>query len=157
MNASKGMMFQSLRELIESEMPITSDRFGKPTDFDLQAATAVLLVHIGRIDTSVQLGEITTIQRQLARHFELADDDAAHVIEVAQFLDQDASTLDRFGILVRDRFEIGQRVTVLSMVWRVVLADGVVSELEASTLQRLTGILGLDESHLKAARELSAV
>ena len=147
-------IFDLLRNSIESGTPLHHDQFGSPTAFDLQAATTVLLVHLCASDSAIGVLEITTLQGSLRRQFGLDEIAAAHLVEVATFLDKTSDNLEAFSRLLKSSFTPGQRVTILAMVWKVLMADGVISSFEALTAQELTQILDLSEAHLADAKML---
>lgn len=148
-------MFENLKDVLSKGAKLEFEKSGTPTEHDLKVASALLLLHVAKIDKALAGPELQAVVSALNKQFAFSDEDAATLIAVADFLHRDQAQLDSFAALLNDRFTEGQRVTVLGMMWRVITADGVVSKLEALAATELTRLLGLGEEHLTEARKLS--
>lgn len=143
-------MLKNLKDLLEQGATLEVDKFGNPSENDVMTMAAVLLVYVAQSD-SVQAEEEHAMMVALAKQFQLPDEETNHIIEVAKFLARDESKAEEFAKVLKLTFGRGQRTTLLAMLWRVVQADGVVSEFEKATLEKLMPLLGLEEEDLKSA------
>ncbi len=106
-------------------------------------AAAALMVRAMVID-----GEATSEERQklsdlLMNRFALTSGDAEKLIASASEKEHDAVDLYGFtSVLARDLDQAGRKA-IVSMLWEMVLADGVIHEFENNLVWRVAELLGV--------------
>jgi uncharacterized tellurite resistance protein B-like protein len=147
-------MLKDLLDILQGGLTLEVNKFGQPVDHDIQTMAAVFLVYVARSDHEMTPTDQREVMGALARQFKLPDHDTHHIISVADFLCRDTFKLEEFGGVLSEIFTKGQRVTLLSMIWRVIQADQVVSHLEVEALEAILPLLRLEKSDLMQAIEL---
>jgi len=149
-------MFEGLHELLRNGSQLTVDKTGHPTGEDIQVAIAAFLIAVAGSDSRFDENEFDVLFRAMARHFQISDERNVQLLEIADFLRREKGKLDEFAEIVNQAFDRSQKQTVLGMLLKVVVADGVVTETEKNKLGQVMELLELDQSDLRKAEELLA-
>jgi len=147
-------MFENLDELLKNGSSLTVDKSGQPTGEDIQVAVAALLIAVSGSDAGFNNDEFEVLFRAMAKHFKISDERNVQLVEIADFLSREKGKLDEFTQILNDRFERSQKQTVLGILLKIVVADGVITDSEKSKLESVMKQLRLDESDLRKAEEL---
>ncbi len=126
---------------------------GQHTVDELHLAAGVLLIETARMDDTIGDEERSVIVDLVRSRFDLADEEVASVVELADEVAHNAVELSRFTRRIRDGFDHDERVEMVEMLWRVVYADGVVHDHEANLLRRVAGLLYVSDRESGEARK----
>jgi uncharacterized tellurite resistance protein B-like protein len=123
-------VFERVREFVTPRAPLARDRDGEYPDLDLWVATAVVLLEVAYGDYEFGDGERKAIRQSLQREFGILRRDAEELMETAE---RTRASEERswIGRQIRERYDAGQRQRVLALIWKVVLADGTVTDFES--------------------------
>ena len=115
-------------------------------------AVAALLVEAVHVDRQADAEERDAVKSLLRERFDLPDDEAEHLVELAEA--RFASVLDDwiFARAVRQGYDHDERAEILGMLWEAVYSDGRLAAFEMDLLQRLTGALEVEPAAAEAAR-----
>ncbi len=107
-------------------------------------AVAALLVEAVHIDRHADADERRAVVSLLRERFDLPEDEAGHLAELAE--ERYASVLDDwiFARAVRQGYDRDERAGILGMLWEIVYSDGRLAAFEMDLLQRLTDALEVD-------------
>ncbi len=122
-------------------------------DSEVRLAAAALMVEAAKLDGAFDAAERDRIAAILAERFDMADDDIATLIAAADEETDLAGGLYGFTRTVRDRFDHGERVGIIEMLWEVAYADGALHDFEANMLRRVAGLLYVTDQESGAARK----
>lgn len=145
-------MLEKVREFLHGRPQLARDRSGAPTDLELEAATAVLLLEAAYGDTEYAWREHRTIVRGLERDFGLGRKQILELLGRANEIRPPVLKLADVIEVVRDRFSKPQREEVVRLVWRVVEADGAVEEWEQAFADHVAAALSLSREEASSAR-----
>jgi len=145
-------MLKTLRDLFESLRPVPSEADPKAGEHALQLATAVMLVEVMRADASFEPSEREAVRRALGVQFQLADDEAARLAELAEAAARDATDLYTFTTRIAERFDMAQKIRMIEAMWQVAYADGRLSEHERQVLWRVADLLHVPQGAYVHAR-----
>ena len=134
-------MLKTLKDLFDSLLPPPGAAAAATSEHQLQLATAVMLVEVMRADTTFHDDERQAVLAALREKFELADDEAARLAELAETTARQATDLFGFTARINERFEMPQKLRMVELMWRVAYADGHLSERERHTLWRISDLL----------------
>jgi len=110
---------------------------------EVRLAAAALLVHATVVDGEVRRSETQVLRDVLERSYDLDHGQAGRLI--AQAIEQEKDAVDLYGftsVLTR-RLNREDRLKVVEMLWEIVVADGVIHELEANLVWRAAELLGV--------------
>jgi uncharacterized tellurite resistance protein B-like protein len=133
-------MLRSLKDLFDTLLPAPAAA-PPETEHTLQLATAVLLVEVMRSDPAVGPDERRAVVDALRDKFALADDEIERLVELAEQTARDASDYFRFTSRINEAFDMGQKVRMIELMWRVAYADGHLSAHENHVLWRIADLL----------------
>jgi len=122
-------------------------------DEERRAVTAALLVQAALMDGDFDASERRTISDLLVNEFSLDAGEVASLIEEAEQAVHRSSQLFGFTRIADAHLDHEQRIDLMEMLWRVVYADGVVHDYEASLMRRIAGLLHVTDRDSAHARK----
>ena len=107
----------------------------------LQLATAVMLVEVMRADTQFQPAERRAVLQGLRDKFQLGEDEAERLAELAESEARDATDWFGFTSHINEHFEMPAKLRMIELMWNVAYADGHLSAHEQHVLWRIADLL----------------
>lgn len=107
----------------------------------LQLSTAVLLVEVMRADATLGAAERASVLAALKRKFDLAEDELARLLELAETTAHAATDFHAFTSALNDRLSHEEKVRVVEAMWDVAYADGELAAHEQHVLWRVADLL----------------
>src|SRR5690554_1700341 len=89
----------------------------------IRIAACALLLELAHADTDFSDVERNHIEAVMRRHFSLDEDTARQIIEHAESARQREGDVHRFASLIRDNYDLGQKLLLAEIMWGLVLAD----------------------------------
>ena len=116
-------------------------------------AAAALLVEAACMDGHFDGDERDAVCAAVGAHFGLSESEADTLIEEAEAAHHEATDLHRFTRTINDRYDHGDRLAVMEMLWEVVYADGRLHAYEANLIRRVGGLLHITDRERGEARK----
>jgi uncharacterized tellurite resistance protein B-like protein len=113
----------------------------EPNDYRL--AAAALLVHAAEIDGNISDVERTTLHQVIKRHFDLDETQTNTLLAEATQAEHAAVDLYHFTRLLNRALDEDGRRRMVEMMWKIVYADGRVTEFERNLIWRAADLLGI--------------
>jgi uncharacterized tellurite resistance protein B-like protein len=135
-------MFESFRKFLDD----VSQGGKHPAHFepnDYRLAAAALLVHAAEIDGNISDVERTTLHQVIKRHFDLDETQTDTLLAEATQAEQEAVDLYHFTRLLNRALDEDGRRRMVEMMWKIVYADGRVTEFERNLIWRAADLLGI--------------
>ncbi|MCB0319835.1 MAG: TerB family tellurite resistance protein [Bdellovibrionales bacterium] len=145
---------QKIYELIE-KTALTLDKSGTPTDSELKLAIFLLLGEISDADQNLGVAELREIVDIMAKEFQAGELEITQLAELAHDTSCCPEKRNRIYTTLLERLSKEQRIKVLSLVWQVILADGLVRRSEIAVEQHLCQKLELSKRESEHARALA--
>ena len=145
-------MLKTLKDLFDSLLPPPAGTAPQAAEHTLQLATAVMLVEVMRADATFHPGEREAVRLALRDKFNLSDDEAQRLTELAQTTAHGASDLFSFTSRINDHFDMPQKLRMVEHMWRVAYADGHLGEHERHVLWRVADLLHVPQGAYVHAR-----
>ena len=133
-------MFDAIMKFI-GELNEDEPRTEDFADTDYRLAAAALLVHTAGIDGSVADVEQALLHDIIKQRFKLDDAAADKLLARAEQADEKAIDLYQFTMRLNRALDDKQRARIVEMMWRVVFADGKVTEFEDNLIWRAADLL----------------
>ena len=118
----------------------------------LHIAACAVLLELAHADDEFTVEERAHIEEALGRHFNLPEDDVRTLIDLAERQRREATDLFQFTSVINQSYDEGQRMALAEVLWRVVFADGKLSEHENYLMRKLSNLLDLRPGYLAEAR-----
>jgi uncharacterized tellurite resistance protein B-like protein len=155
-------MIESFRQFFTDRMAPSKGRQNGPAvsgDTDaveaerhqLHVAACALLLEIAYADDEFSDPERHHICAVLQRHFDLDEETANALIEIAEAERSHAIDLYQFTSLIRQHYDLGQKTLLAEIMWGVMLTDGEVARHEGYMLRKIANLLELEPGYLAAA------
>ncbi|MDO8290634.1 MAG: TerB family tellurite resistance protein [Parvibaculum sp.] len=117
-----------------------------------QLAAAALMVEAARRDSNFDDQEHKAISRIVSEQFSLSADEAKTLVDVAEQRQRLPYGESIFTRTIAEHFSDKERQDVVTMLWKVALADGQLARVEVAMIERLAKEIGLDAAGTAAAR-----
>jgi len=139
-------MIRALREIFDRLMAAPQAVSTVDREEAIRLATAVLLVETARADHSEKIVESAVICEQLQRYFGLAAEEAEELMALAEQELKDAVSLQRFTRQLHECLEVGEKLAIVEMLWRVAFADLALHPQEEALVRKVAALLYVRES-----------
>lgn len=156
-------MLESIRAFFNQRMDLPSSGNGaegheeaSPDEEEtrrLHVAACALLLELATADDEFSEAERLHIEAVLRRHFDLDQETALELMELASREQEEAIDLYQFTSLIRSSYDLGQKTLLAEIMWGVILADGEIARHEAYMLRKIANLLDLEPGYLAAARK----
>ena len=147
-------MLEAFRSLFSPGRPQAGET--RPTSHSLHVAACAMLLELAHADDEFSAEERRHIEEALGRHFDLPPDEVQALIELAEQERRQATDLFQFTAVIKESYDEGQRMALAEVLWRVVFADGQLSEHEHYLMRKLSHLLDLRPGYLAEARRRAA-
>lgn len=118
----------------------------------LRVAACALLLEVAHADGEFTALEQARIEDALGRHFGLDETLARELIALAE--QERTRSIDHFQFtrLIRDHYDLGQKVLLAELMWGVILADGKIADHEGYLVRKIGSLLELPAAYLSEAK-----
>ena len=107
-------------------------------------------------------GDFDTLERQsihtiVETHFNLSTVETKTLVEQAELAVEESGQLFGFTRVVKDRYDDGDRIKMIEMLWEVAFSDGREDAFEKNLIQRVAGLIfGSDKDRGLARKRVMA-
>ena len=119
---------------------------------DIQVATCALFVEMANIDGEFAEAERDGIVKMLTAEYGLSDEYAEEMIHLAHKELEGSVDLWRFTNLVNQNYSKEEKIQIVDLIWRLVYADGRLSEHENYLIHKMGKMLRLSHRELINAK-----
>jgi uncharacterized tellurite resistance protein B-like protein len=116
-------------------------------------AACALLLELAHADDEFTADERAHIEEALVRHFDLEPDAVTELIQLAEQERTRSVDLYQFTKLISEQYDLGQKMVLAEIMWRVVYADGELAKHESYLMRKLSNLLGIKPGYLADARK----
>lgn len=122
----------------------------------LHLAACALLLEVAHADGEFAPAERAHLQSVLVHHFSLTPEMGTRLIALAE--EERARSIDvfQFTSLLKEKYDLGQKMVLAEVIWGLVLADGRIAEQEQYLTRKIANLLDLEPGYLSAARSNAA-
>lgn len=122
----------------------SSPEASQPRHDPVRLATAAVLLEIGNADGEFKAAEDGDVVGYLRRAFSLEEESARDLMSAADEIR--TRTIDYFAITnyLRKNSSLADRIEIVRTMWRIVYADGRLSDNENYLVRKLADLLGLE-------------
>ena len=115
-------------------------------------ATCALLIEMAHADDQFSKEEMSNILTILTKQYDLKENDARQLIELADTERRESLDLWQFTNLINENYSREDKRKVVEILWRVIYTDGKVDKHEEYLMRRLTFLLNLDHKDMIEAK-----
>lgn len=125
----------------------------EPEEDALHIAVAALLVEAARMDETFDAKERATIEKLLAKRFDLAPAAVHKLVAAAEERVRNTTQYFPFTREITKRLTPEQRVGIIEMLWEVAYADGELDAHEDMLLRQIAGLIHVPDRDRGLARQ----
>jgi uncharacterized tellurite resistance protein B-like protein len=119
----------------------------------LQVAAVALLVEAAVMDGDFDAAERQVIAGLISDRFGLDGEATEDLIAAGEEAAESSSQLYAFTRVIKQGFEVDDRVEIIEMLWDVACADGEVHDYEANLVRRVAGLIHVSDRDSGQARK----
>ena len=119
----------------------------------LELTCAALMFEVARADFAVEATELDTVNALLTEQFDLAPEELVSVTEQAAQQADAATCLYEFTRTLNELASAEEKRALLAMMWRVAMADDVLSRYEEHLIRKVADLLYVPHSGFMAAKQ----
>ena len=137
-------MFEKIMELFSS---VSSEPEAEAAHFDAtdpRLSVAALLTHVMVVDGFIDPVERETLTKILKAEYDLEASEMDTLINEAMAADKASVDFYNFTSLIKRQLDRDDLLNIVDMLWQIVLADGVLHEIEDSVVWRVAELLGVE-------------
>lgn len=148
------MLLDAVRRLFATPSSAEPEEAGPAPEVDpAHLAACALLLEIAWADGEFSPEEHAHLETVLERHFNLPAEAGQRLLELADEERREAIDQYRFTSVVKENYDLGQKMVLAEVMWGLVLADGQVAEHEQYLTRKIANLLDLKPGFLASARK----
>ena len=136
-------MFDKLKTFFDKKTEITE--FGFNSD---KIAVVALLISTAKYDGNFDDSEKLEIQKLIESYFSLSSQKTDDLFKAAEKLESEANDLHQFTRSLNEVLNEEEKLTIMELIWKIVMADGVIDNYEENLVRRLSGLLYLQDKDI---------
>lgn len=119
-------------------------------------AACVLLLDVAHADGEFSDDERSHLLETLERHFALPPNAAHTLMGLAEHERSRAIDHFQYTNVLRQHYDLGQKMVLAEVLWGLVLADGAIDAHEHYLTRKIANLLGLEPGYLSMAKRRAA-
>ncbi|MDC1303379.1 TerB family tellurite resistance protein [Pelagibacterales bacterium] len=136
-------MFDKLKTFFDEKTEIPELKF----DSD-KIAVVALLISTAKYDGIFDDSEKLEIQKLIENYFSLSSQDTDDLLEAAEEIENQANDLQQFTRSLNEVLNEEEKLAIMELVWKIVMADGIIDSYEENLVRRLSGLLYLQDKDI---------
>jgi len=137
----------------------STDAGAQDRESALRMATAVLMLDVARADYVFEESEFDSVLKLIEKHFGLAPQDAAELVNQAGEKADEFVSLHEFTQLLHEHLDEEEKAHIIALLWQIAYADGRLDKYEDSLVLKISDLLYVSRGRvmrLKHDAELAA-
>jgi uncharacterized tellurite resistance protein B-like protein len=115
-------------------------------------AAAVLLLEAAHVDNECTEAELDHVIQTLTSHFDMSQEKATELIEIAHAEKAEAIDLWQFTNHLNEQYSVPEKIEIMEAVWRIIHADGKLDMHEDYFVHKLANLLRLTHAQMIEAK-----
>ena len=145
-------MLGAIKNFFENNININAGISEDDTDHRLHVATAALLIEVMRADHRYHDDERAAIVDSLAHHFGLTEQEVQELVALAEEEVENSVDHYEFTSLIKNNFEMPQKIKVIELMWQVAYADQHLEKYEEALIRKISELIYVPHSDFIAAK-----
>ena len=136
-------MFDKLKTFFDKKTEISEFSF----DSD-KIAIVALLISTAKYDGNFDDSEKIEIQKLIESYFSLSSQNTGDLFKAAEKIESEANDLQQFTRSLNEVLNEEEKLTIMELIWKIVMADGIIDNYEENLVRRLSGLLYLQDKDI---------
>ena len=149
-------MFKSLQEFFAANFSTERTDDHVATTHGLELAAAVLMMEIGRADSTIDDEERGIVEQAMRNSFHLSEEEAHALVKLAAAEVDHATSLHEFTSLLNRELAADEKIKIVTLLWQVAFADKVLDKYEEYFIRKIADLLYVShKDYIKAKHRAS--
>ena len=84
----------------------------------------------------------------IKKYFSLSSDDSNKLFKAAEIIEDEANDLQQFTRTLNLILNDEEKLKIIELIWKIVMADGIIDSYEENLVRRLSGLLYLQDKDI---------
>ena len=136
-------MFDKLKTFFDKKTDISEINFDSE-----KIAVVALLISTAKYDGNFDESERLEIQKLIKSYFSLSNENTDDLFKAAEEIENKANDLQQFTRSLNEVLNEEEKLKIIELVWKIVMADGIIDNYEENLVRRLSGLLYLQNKDI---------
>ena len=136
-------MFDNLKTFFDKKTDLTEISFDSE-----KIAVVALLISTAKYDGNFDESERLEIHNLIKNYFSLSSESTDDLFKAAEKIENEANDLQQFTRSLNKLLNEEEKLKIIELIWKIVMADGVIDNYEENLVRRLSGLLYLRDKDI---------
>jgi uncharacterized tellurite resistance protein B-like protein len=136
-------MFDKLKTFFDKKTDISEINFDSE-----KIAVVALLISTAKYDGNFDESERLEIQKLIKSYFSLSNENTDDLFKAAEEIENKANDLQQFTRSLNKVLNEEEKLKIIELIWKIVMADGIIDNYEENLVRRLSGLLYLQDKDI---------
>ena len=141
-------MIENIKKFFNEKMDTGDQESQTSSGRSVSIATCALLLEMAHADSEFSQSERDNIISILQTSFDVDEDDASELLNLADLERKESLDLWQFTNLINQTYSHEEKLEVAETLWRVIYTDGKVDKYEEYLMRKLTFLLELEHQDM---------
>lgn len=145
-------MIENIKKFFSEKIDTSDQESQVPSERSVPIASCALLLEMAHSDSEFSQSERDNIIAILQSNFDMTEDDASELLNLADLERKESLDLWQFTNLINQNYSREEKIRVAETLWRVIYTDGKVDKHEEYLMRKLTFLLDLQHQDMIEAK-----
>ena len=136
-------MFDNLKTFFDKKTDLTEISFDSE-----KIAVVALLISTAKYDGNFDESERLEIHNLIKNYFSLSSESTDDLFKAAEKIENEANDLQQFTRSLNKLLNEEEKLKIIELIWKIVMADGIIDSYEENLVRRLSGLLYLQDKDI---------
>tara|TARA_B110000046_G_scaffold34986_1_gene38066 strand:- start:476 stop:925 length:450 start_codon:yes stop_codon:yes gene_type:complete len=136
-------MFDNLKTFFDKKTDLTEISFDSE-----KIAVVALLISTAKYDGNFDESERLEIRNLIKNYFSLSSESTDDLFKAAEKIENEANDLQQFTRSLNKLLNEEEKLKIVELIWKIVMADGIIDNYEENLVRRLSGLLYLQDKDI---------
>ncbi|MDB9818021.1 TerB family tellurite resistance protein [Pelagibacterales bacterium] len=136
-------MFDNLKTFFDKKTDLTEISFDSE-----KIAVVALLISTAKYDGNFDESERLEIHNLIKNYFSLSSESTDDLFKAAEKIENEANDLQQFTRSLNKLLNEEEKLKIVELIWKIVMADGIIDNYEENLVRRLSGLLYLQDKDI---------
>ena len=136
-------MFDNLKTFFDKKTDLTEISFDSE-----KIAVVALLISTAKYDGNFDESERIEIHNLIKNYFSLSSENTDDLFKAAEKIENEANDLQQFTRSLNKLLNEEEKLKIVELIWKIVMADGIIDNYEENLVRRLSGLLYLQDKDI---------
>ena len=145
-------MIENIKNFFSEKIETSDQESQVSSQRSVPVAACALLLEMAHADSEFSQSERDNIITILQSNFDMTEDDAGELLNLANLERKESLDLWQFTNLINKNYSREEKIRVAETLWRVIYTDGKVDQHEEYLMRKLTFLLDLQHQDMIEAK-----